>query len=58
MGVNMDTVWVIEEVEGEGLVLVEDIRFTCSRFLAGIVRGTCESGWGKIHEKMVGRLRG
>lgn len=56
MGIVMDTGWTIQ-AEGEGLALVEDITIRCSRLLMGVVRGTCEDGWGPIHEKMVGRLR-
>lgn len=56
MGIVMDTVWTIQS-EGDGLVLVEDITIRCSRLLIGVVKGTCEDGWGPIHEKMVGRLK-
>ena len=55
MGVVMETFWRVRE-EGEGLVLVEEVRVRCSRLLLGIVRGSCEGNWRGIHGKMVERL--
>ncbi len=40
------------------LELVEDVTINCSRFLSGTVKNLCESGWGKIHAKMLTRLEG
>ncbi|KAL2019829.1 hypothetical protein VTK56DRAFT_9180 [Thermocarpiscus australiensis] len=65
LSIVMDTFWEVRPVgdgEGEGeagelgLELVEDMTIQCSRFLVGLVKGQCENGWGKIHEKMIGRL--
>lgn len=65
LSVTMETVWTVREVEGssgesEGETqheLVEDIVISCSRLLMGTVKGTCESGWKEIHEKMMGHLK-
>lgn len=59
LSIVMDTVWTIREKEGaEGaqLELVEDITIRCSRLLVGLVKSQCESGWAKIHAKMLARL--
>lgn len=56
LSVVMDTVWEIKGEAGQ-LELVEDVFINCSRLLVGVVKGQCESGWQKIHEKMIDRLR-
>ena len=57
MSVAMDTIWTIKAGEEEGsLELVEDVSINCSRLLVGTVKGLCESGWAKIHAKMIERL--
>lgn len=56
MNTTLETVWEVEETEDGRLALVEDVVIQCSRFLIGIVKGTCESGWQGIHEKMIGGL--
>jgi hypothetical protein len=59
LSVVMESVWEIREKSGpEDLELVEDIVISCSRLLMGTVKGTCESGWQGIHEKMVAYLEG
>ena len=53
----VDTIWTIKPGEEEGsLELVEDVTISCSRLLVGTVKGLCESGWSKIHAKMIERL--
>ncbi|PNY26584.1 Uncharacterized protein TCAP_03489 [Tolypocladium capitatum] len=58
LNTSMETVWEIRESASEdgGWELVEDVVIKCSRFLVGIVKNTCETGWKGIHEKMVGKL--
>lgn len=59
LGIVMESVWEVREGEGEagdGLELVEDILITCSRFLIGTVKSTCESGWQGIHDKIIAYL--
>ena len=57
MSVVMDTIWTIRAGEAEGSVeLVEDVSINCSKLLVGTVKGLCESGWSKIHAKMIERL--
>lgn len=55
MSVVMDTIWTIQG-EGEELELVEDVAIRCSKLLVGTVKGLCESGWSKIHAKMLAKL--
>lgn len=57
LSVLLETVWEIRETEDGGYELLEDIIFTCSRLLAGVIKKTCEDGWQGIHEKMMSRLR-
>ncbi|GJN68568.1 hypothetical protein PCL_07600 [Purpureocillium lilacinum] len=52
----METVWEIRQTEDGGSELVEDVLIKCSRLLVGVIKGTCESGWKGIHEKMVGKM--
>ena len=57
MSVAMDTIWTIRDGPEDGsLELVEDVNINCSKLLIGTVKGLCESGWGKIHAKMIERL--
>ncbi|KAM4054980.1 hypothetical protein HRG_014937 [Hirsutella rhossiliensis] len=56
MNTTLETVWEVQETEDGRLALVEDVVIQCSRFLIGIVKGTCESGWQGIHETMIGKL--
>lgn len=56
LNTTMETVWEIRETDDSGPALVEDVVIKCSRLLVGVVKGTCESGWEGIHEKMVGKL--
>jgi hypothetical protein len=56
LSVVMETVWTIKGEDGQ-LELVEDVSINCSRLLVGVVRSQCESGWQKIHEKMIDRLK-
>ncbi len=58
LSIVMDTMWEIKTGEDGGLELVEGIVINCSRLLAGVVKNECESGWQKIHAKMLGRLEG
>lgn len=45
MSISMDALWEIREAEdGEGLEMVEENDITCSRPLASLVKGQCESG--------------
>ena len=55
MSVTMDTTWQIQGDEG-ALELTEDVEMNCSKLLIGTVKGLCESGWSKIHAKMLARL--
>ncbi|KAK0392788.1 hypothetical protein NLU13_2283 [Sarocladium strictum] len=57
LNVVMETVWEVKEGPGGGLVLSEDILIKCSRLLAPVIKGTCESGWKGIHEKMTNKLK-
>ena len=57
MGMLMESVWEITEAEDGGLELVEDVVITCSRFLIGVIRSTCESGWEDIHAKHIAKLK-
>lgn len=56
LNVSMETVWEVRETQDGGSELVEDVVIKCSRFLVGVIKSTCETGWKGIHEKMVGRL--
>lgn len=57
LSVTMESVWEVREKGGpEDLELVEDIVISCSRLLMGTVKGTCESGWQGIHDKMIAHL--
>ena len=58
LSVVMETVWEVREVEGGGLELVEESVISCSRLLAGIVKGQCEANWKGIHEKLVRIMEG
>lgn len=53
LSVVMETVLEVRDVEGGGLELVEESVISCSRLLAGIVRGQCEANWKGIHEKLI-----
>ncbi|KAI1852306.1 hypothetical protein JX266_002484 [Neoarthrinium moseri] len=55
MGVVMETTWIVREGEGQ-LELVEDVHISCNRMLMGIVKGSVEGNWRKIHEKIVARM--
>ncbi|KJZ73631.1 hypothetical protein HIM_06964 [Hirsutella minnesotensis 3608] len=57
MSTVLETVWQVEEAEDGELVLVEDVLITCSRFVVGIVKSTCENGWKGIHAKLLGELQ-
>jgi hypothetical protein len=58
MSVVMDTVWTIQNAEGDdaGLVLHEDVTMSSSKLLLGIVKSACETNWTKIHAKMLSKL--
>ena len=58
LSVVMETVWEVREVEGVGLELVEESVISCSRLLAGIVKGQCEANWKGIHEKLIRIMEG
>lgn len=58
LSVVMETVWDVRDMEGGGLELVEESVISCSRLLAGIVRGQCEANWKGIHEKLIGIMEG
>lgn len=61
LSIVMETLWEVREVEGgdEGaLEMVEESVISCSRFLAGVVRGQCEGNWKAIHEKLLGIMKG
>ncbi|TLS25631.1 hypothetical protein PpBr36_07637 [Pyricularia pennisetigena] len=68
MSVVMDTYWTIREMPaGEvaengdktpgGLAIVEEITIIAPRLVVGIVKGLCEGGWKKIHDKMLTRFQ-
>ena len=65
LNVVMETEWIVRrkssgEEDGEESQeweLVEDVMIKCSRFLVGVVKSTCESGWEGIHAKMMDRLK-
>lgn len=67
MSVVMDTYWAIREMAaGEvaengdktpgGLAIVEEITISAPRLVVGAVKGLCEGGWKKIHDKMLARF--
>ena len=56
LSVVMETVWEVKTNDAGETVLVEDVVIKCSRFLVGVIKSTCESGWRGIHEKMVKKL--
>lgn len=60
LSIVMETVWEVREVEGgDGeLEVVEESVISCSRFLAGIVKGQCEANWKAIHEKLLRIMKG
>lgn len=58
LSIVMETVWEVREVEGGGLELVEESAISCSRLLAGIVKGQCEANWKGIHEKLARIMKG
>ncbi|KAK4227471.1 hypothetical protein QBC38DRAFT_188959 [Podospora fimiseda] len=59
MGIIIDTIWEVREAEEEGqLELVENVTVSCSRFLVGMVKNQCESGWKQMHGKLLERLKG
>ena len=43
-------------VLNEGFEIVEDVVIKSSRFLVGVVKNACETGWKGIHAKMVKNL--
>ncbi|KAK7403378.1 hypothetical protein QQX98_010853 [Neonectria punicea] len=57
LSVVMETVWQIRQAEDGSYELVEDIVIKCSRFLIGVVKGACESGWEGVHGKMLEKLK-
>ncbi|KAK4162557.1 hypothetical protein QBC43DRAFT_321661 [Cladorrhinum sp. PSN259] len=61
MGIVIDTIWEVRKVEEgqeEQLELVENVTVRCSRFLVGMVKNQCESGWKQMHGKLIERLKG
>ncbi|KAH6998237.1 hypothetical protein BKA56DRAFT_649520 [Ilyonectria sp. MPI-CAGE-AT-0026] len=58
MSVVMETVWQIKKAEDGTCELVEDIVIKCSRFLIGVVKSACESGWKGVHGKIIEKLKG
>ncbi|SPN96859.1 uncharacterized protein DNG_00379 [Cephalotrichum gorgonifer] len=60
MGIVMETVWEITEMEGEGggLEMVEETVISCSRLLSGVVKGQCQANWKGIHAKLVRIMNG
>lgn len=56
MSTTLETVWTVRETEGGGCEIVEDVVIKCSRFLLGVVKNACETGWKGIHAKMVEKL--
>lgn len=67
MTVVMGTSWAIREMgptevadNGDqspgGLAIVEEIKISAPRLVVGIVKGLCEAGWKKIHDKMLTRF--
>ncbi|TLD25132.1 hypothetical protein PspLS_05532 [Pyricularia sp. CBS 133598] len=68
MSVVMDTYWAIREMAaGEvaengdktpgGLAILEEITISAPRLVVGVVKGLCEGGWKKIHDKMLTRFQ-
>lgn len=57
LSVVLETLWTIKETEDGSCELVEDILISCSRLFIGPVKSTCEGGWKKIHDKMIGKLK-
>ncbi|KAH7170769.1 hypothetical protein EDB81DRAFT_179331 [Dactylonectria macrodidyma] len=57
LSVVMETVWLITEAEDGSCELFEDVVIKCSRFLIGIVKGTCESGWNDVHGKIIEKMK-
>ena len=61
LSIVMETVWEVREVEGSedgALEIVEESVIACSRFLAGIVKGQCETNWKGIHGKLIRIMKG
>ncbi|KAF3762571.1 hypothetical protein M406DRAFT_341769 [Cryphonectria parasitica EP155] len=58
LNVVMEALWEVRDAEdGEGLELVEEADIKCSKLLIGIVKSQSEAGAGKIHAKMIDRLK-
>lgn len=61
LSIVMETVWEVKEVAGGedgALEVVEESVISCSRFLAGVVKGQCEANWKGIHEKLLRIMKG
>ena len=40
-----------------GLAILEEITISAPRLVVGVVKGLCEGGWKKIHDKMLTRFQ-
>lgn len=61
LSIVMETVWEIREVEGGEVgarEMVEESVISCSRFLAGVVKGQCEANWKGIHARLLRIMKG
>lgn len=56
LSTTLETVWTVRETADGGCEIVEDVVVKCSRFLLGVVKGACETGWKGIHAKMIQKL--
>lgn len=53
LGIHQVTFWTIEAAvePEEGFYFIEDVSITCSRLLAGTVKGKCEANHEGVHQR-------
>jgi len=53
LNVVLETRWRVKDASDGGLELEEVVVVNCSRFLASVVKGQCETNWRDFHKKIL-----